>query len=52
MLVVDPTFRPSINQAQEHLGEIGVNRAWNLEGPIDFEVAKSPVEEIVSISVS
>lgn len=38
MLVVDPTCRPSVQQAQEHLGEVAVYNAWDLEDKIDFEV--------------
>ena len=36
-LAVDPEFRPSCGQVQEHLGEIGVTAGWDLEEKIDFE---------------
>ncbi|TRY81208.1 hypothetical protein TCAL_10445 [Tigriopus californicus] len=38
MLVVDPTCRPSVQQAQEHLGEVAVYNGWDLEDKIDFEI--------------
>lgn len=47
-LVVDPTWRPSCQQFQVHLGEVGILNAWDLEGKIDFEVKKTEVKPLVS----
>ena len=45
-LAIDPTCRPSCQQVQVHLGEVGVLNSWDLEAAIDFEVqARTPVME-------
>jgi len=36
-LVADPTLRPTSQQLQEHLGQVGVLNGWDLEEKIDFE---------------
>ena len=41
-LAVDPEFRPSCGQIQEHLGDIGVTAGWDLEAKIDFELNRAP----------
>jgi cyclin G-associated kinase len=42
MLVVDPTFRPSIGQVQEHLASIAETHGFNISsGDIDFELSSS-----------
>eukprot|EP00095_Tigriopus_kingsejongensis_P003085 maker-scaffold210_size256293-snap-gene-1.23 protein:Tk03085 transcript:maker-scaffold210_size256293-snap-gene-1.23-mRNA-1 annotation:"cyclin-g-associated kinase" len=39
MLAVDPTCRPTVLQAQQHLGEVAVRHEWDLEAAIDFELS-------------
>jgi cyclin G-associated kinase len=38
MLAVDPEFRPSCGQVQEHLGEVGIAHGWDLEEKVDFDL--------------
>ena len=58
MLVVDPSFRPSINQIQEHLASICSTYGFDINGELDLELeslrdmSESVSSESLSNSVS
>ena len=54
MLVVDPGFRPSINQVQEHLAEICSTYGFDVNGELDLELESLTVmsESVSSESLS
>ena len=58
MLVVDPSFRPSINQVQEHLASICSTYGFDINGELDLELealkfmSESASNESLSASAS
>ena len=49
MLIVDPSFRPNINQVQEHLSSISQTYGFAINGELDLELASlNPIPESVS----
>ena len=51
MLVVDPSFRPSINQVQEHLASICSSHGFEANGELDLELCSSMTNVTTNSSV-
>ncbi len=44
-LVVNPELRPDCSQLQQHLGEVAIQRGWDLEERIDFELQRQRTQQ-------